>query len=88
MAMARGGTLVFTEGRPVAGLSKEYTFWGTGSILGIPAPIWLLALVYLFTWWLLSQTRFGRYTYALGGSEEVTRLAGIRPASILSLIHI
>jgi len=82
MAAARGGTLVFTEGRPVAGLSKEYTFWGTGAILGIPAPIWLLVLIYLFTWWLLSQTRFGRYTYALGGSEEVTRLAGIRPASI------
>jgi ribose transport system permease protein len=82
MAAARGGTLVFTQGRPVAGLSKEYTFWGTGSILGIPTPIWLLVLVYLFTWWLLSQTRFGRYTYALGGSEEVTRLAGIQPATI------
>lgn len=82
MAAARGGTLVFTQGRPVAGLSKEYTFWGTGLILGIPTPIWLLVLVYLFTWWLLSQTRFGRYTYALGGSEEVTRLAGIQPATL------
>lgn len=87
MAATRGLTLVFTQGRPVAGLPKTFAFLGNGNILGIPTPIWVMAGVYLFSWWVLSQTRFGRYVYALGGSEEVTRLAGIRPATIKLAVY-
>ncbi len=43
----------------------------------LPFPLILLVVVVLICAWLLSQTRFGRHTYAVGGSEEASRRAGI-----------
>src|SRR3989440_9376870 len=43
----------------------------------IPFPLIFLVIVVLICAWLLWQTRFGRYTYALGGSEEASRRAGV-----------
>jgi ribose transport system permease protein len=43
----------------------------------LPFPLILLVVVALICAWLLSQTRFGRHTYAVGGSEEAARRAGI-----------
>ncbi|HVB23360.1 MAG TPA: hypothetical protein VNG51_15575 [Ktedonobacteraceae bacterium] len=43
----------------------------------LPFPLILLVVVVLICAWLLSQTRFGRHTYAIGGSEEASRRAGI-----------
>lgn len=43
----------------------------------LPFPLLLLIVVVLICSWLLSQTRFGRHTYAVGGSEEAARRAGI-----------
>ncbi|EOD53341.1 ABC transporter permease subunit, partial [Aeromonas molluscorum] len=46
-------------------------------LLGLPVPIWLMAIVFLFAWYMLNHTRLGRYIYALGGNESATRLSGI-----------
>lgn len=47
------------------------------SYLGFPLPAMiLLALIVLF-WLILGRTRFGRHTYAVGGSAEAARRAGI-----------
>ena len=43
----------------------------------LPFPLIFLVVVVLICAWLLSQTRFGRHTYAVGGSEEASRRAGI-----------
>ena len=43
----------------------------------LPFPLIVLVVVTLICAWLLSQTRFGRHTYAIGGSEEAARRAGI-----------
>jgi ribose transport system permease protein len=43
----------------------------------LPFPLIFLIIVTLICAWLLSQTRFGRHTYAVGGSEEAARRAGI-----------
>jgi ribose transport system permease protein len=43
----------------------------------LPFPLVLLIVVVLICAWVLSQTRFGRHTYAVGGSEEASRRAGI-----------
>src|SRR5947209_12012844 len=43
----------------------------------LPFPLIVLVIVTLICSWLLSQTRFGRHTYAIGGSQEAARRAGI-----------
>ena len=77
MAAARGLTLVYTEGRPIAGLDEQFTFWGTGDVAGIPTPVVVVALVALAANFLLSQTAFGLHVYAVGGGEETARLASV-----------
>ncbi|MFB0953425.1 MAG: ribose ABC transporter permease, partial [Aeromonadaceae bacterium] len=81
MTALRGFTMVFTDGRPIStGFSETsdaFAVLGTGYWLGIPVPIWIMALVFALAWYLLNHTRLGRYIYALGGNEAATRLSGI-----------
>lgn len=81
MTLLRGVTMVYTEGRPISsGFTKTadvFSWFGTGYVLGIPVPVWLMVIVFAVAWYLLTQTRFGRYVYALGGNESATRLSGI-----------
>lgn len=76
MAAARGLTLVYTQGRPVSGLDDSFKFWA-GNFLGIPVPVLVMIVVAVLAYLLLAHTRFGIYTYAIGGNEETARLASI-----------
>jgi ribose transport system permease protein len=44
----------------------------------IPAPVILTAVIYAAAQFVLTQTVFGRATYAIGGNEEAARLSGVR----------
>ncbi len=54
----------------------------------LPFPLIFLVVVVLICAWLLSQTRFGRHTYAVGGSEEASRRAGIPVVRHTILIYV
>lgn len=88
MTAARGLTLVYTQGRPIAGIEKSFIFWGTGQVLGIPVPVILLAVLSLVAHGVLRYTRFGLHVYATGGSEEITRLAGVPPDRIKLAVYV
>ncbi|MCG8471007.1 MAG: ribose ABC transporter permease [Desulfobacterales bacterium] len=81
MTLVRGLTLVYTDGRPIStgftDVADRFAFIGTGYLLGIPVPVWIMAITFAGAWYLLGHTRLGRYIYALGGNEEATRLSGI-----------
>ena len=81
MTLVRGLTLVYTDGRPIStgftDTADAFTTIGTGYLLGVPVPVWLMAITFGLAWYLLNHTRLGRYIYALGGNEEATRLSGI-----------
>ncbi len=77
MATARGLTLVYTQGRPIAGLDQAFTFWGSESWLGVPMPVWILLITAVIGHLILRQTRLGLHLYAIGGGEETARLAGV-----------
>jgi ribose/xylose/arabinose/galactoside ABC-type transport system permease subunit len=44
----------------------------------LPLAVIGAALLWLGAWVLVARTRFGRHLYAVGGDEEVARLAGVR----------
>jgi ribose transport system permease protein len=77
---ARGAALAATAEQSVrvdsgaAGL----TWLGRGNVGPAPAPVVLLFLAYAIGWLVLRYTRFGRYVYAIGDSEEAARLMGLR----------
>ncbi|WP_119327882.1 ribose ABC transporter permease [Cysteiniphilum halobium] len=78
MTLFRGLTMVFSNGYPIATTSRSFAFIGTGSLLGVPFPVYIMAVVFAVSFYVLKYTRFGRYVYATGGNEEATKLAGIR----------
>lgn len=88
MAVGRGLTLVYTQGRPIAGLEKNFIFWGTGRLLGIPMPVTLMVILAVIAFVVLRHTRFGLYVYATGGNEETTRLAGVSPDQIKLAVYV
>ncbi|ANE75413.1 ribose ABC transporter permease [Dickeya solani] len=81
MLLLRGVTMVYTNGSPIntgfSDAADALGWFGIGRPLGIPTPIWIMAVVFLATWYMLHHTRIGRYIYALGGNEAATRLSGI-----------
>lgn len=87
MTIFRGLTLVYTEGKPIAGLPSSFGIIGRGYLFQIPMPvIWMLvAFAILFV--VLKYTSFGRYVYALGGNEEATRLSGIDTNRVKTYVY-
>lgn len=77
MGIFRGLALVISEGRPIYGFGREFLQIFAGNIGPIPTSVIAATLVALIGWFILSQTRFGKYTIAIGGNEQTTRRAGI-----------
>ncbi|APZ46676.1 ribose ABC transporter permease [Polaribacter reichenbachii] len=77
LTMARGFTMLWTQGHPITGLGDTFGFLGTGWFLGIPMPVWISGFVVIASIILVRKTRFGRYIYAIGGNENAARLSGI-----------
>lgn len=73
LSMARGATVIFSGGRPVpVPLDSDFYFYGTP-----PVPFVICLIVAIVMGALLRFTTFGRYTMAIGGDEEKTRILGV-----------
>lgn len=77
MMAIRGLALTITNGIPVTGLSKSFSFIGTDSWLGIPISVYIMAVCAVVFGIILAKTKSGRYTYAVGSNYDATRLSGI-----------
>jgi ribose transport system permease protein len=87
MSFARGAAMVLTSGNPIARLDRSYFFLGTGTLLGVPVPVWCMLLVAAVGGFLLGRTRLGRYALALGSNEEAVRLAGVPVGRVKLLLY-
>lgn len=77
LTMARGFTMLWTNGFPITGLGESFGYLGTGWFLGIPMPVWVAVGVIAVFGFLIRKSRTGRYIYAIGGNEKATKLSGI-----------
>jgi len=91
MTILRGATLVFTDGKPISFGSSEgalaFSNIGGGNLFGIPNPVLIMIAVFLICYYVLHQTKIGRYTYALGGNEESTKLSGINTDKVKIFVY-
>ena len=73
-----GAVLWYTNGNVIyENVPQELVDFGQAQIFGIPYVVIALAVVALIMLYVLDQTPFGRYLYALGGSKEASRLSGL-----------
>ncbi|AUI50171.1 ABC transporter permease [Arthrobacter crystallopoietes] len=84
LSVARGLTLVVSDGRPVR-TADQVSFLG-GNLGPIPMPIVVLVVAGLVAAFLLNRTVIGRYMYAVGGNTEAARLSGIPVQKVLVIV--
>lgn len=74
--IARGFTLMYTEGKPVSTLTSDFMAIG-GKIGVLPVPVLIYGIMALITWILLNHTRFGKNVYAIGGNVHAAEVSGV-----------
>lgn len=83
LSVFRGVTLLISNGAPISLSSSqpgvaEFTLLGQGRLFGvIPMQLIFFAVIAALGVLLLSRSRFGFNTYAVGGNQEAARLVGI-----------
>lgn len=87
LTIARGLTLLWTQGFPISVLGSHFAYIGTGWLLGIPVPVWLSVLVIFMAYIITQKTALGRYIYAIGGNEHAAKLSGINIKKVKIIIY-
>lgn len=88
MMMARGFAFLLTGGFSIYQVPDSLTWLGQGRTLGIPNTVILLMVLYTVAHLFMSQTRWGRYIYAVGGNEEAARLSGVPVKGVLIFVYL
>lgn len=88
MTIVRGLGFVYSRGYPIYNLPAEFSLIGGGTLLGIPAPVVILACTAVLAWIVLANTPFGRYVYAVGGNEEAARFSGVKTGRVKLSVYV
>jgi putative xylitol transport system permease protein len=71
------GTLLVTRTIPIVNLPDSLLVLGKRSFGPLPMPVIILVLVTIFFWYFTSQTKFGRWLYAVGSNVYAARFSGL-----------
>ena len=88
MTIGRGFAYIYTDGRPITGLSDAYTFIGKGTVGVVPVPVIIFAVVVVIGVFLLHYTKFGRQVFAVGGNEHSAVVSGINATKIKFFVYL
>ena len=77
LTVLSGGANLITDGFPITSFPYEFNFLGSGSLFGVPLPVYIFVAVFGSSYFLMNYTSFGRAIYAVGGNLEAARLSGI-----------
>jgi len=87
LLLSNGATFPNLLGRPGLG-NTGFPFLGSGVLLAVPFPIWLMLLFAAAGAFLAARTPFGRHVYAVGGNERAAQLSGVRVKRIQLLVYV
>nr|WP_205004526.1 ribose ABC transporter permease [Scopulibacillus daqui] len=89
MTIFRGLTLVYTDGKPLTGLSNSFSFQliGKGYFWYIPFPVIWMFIAFVILLFILKKTTIGRGIYAVGGNEEASILSGVKVNRIKVFVY-
>jgi len=77
LTIARGFALIVSDGHPISGLTDSFKYLGQGKIGILSFPAIVFIAIVIISGFFLTQTKFGRGVYSIGGNREASRLSGI-----------
>lgn len=88
LSIARGATLIYTNGQPIGVADGPMRSLGAGSIGPIPVPIVVTLVVFAVAIVVLRSMTFGRYVYATGGNRRAAAFSGIDTNRVRVLVYV
>jgi ribose transport system permease protein len=87
LGAALGLAQVISGGQDLVSIPDVMINFGIGQVLGVPSPVFVALGTAAFAGIVLAKTRFGRYTYAIGSSQEAATRAGLAVQRHLVVIY-
>jgi ribose transport system permease protein len=98
MYALRGIGLLITNGATISITNDSFTGFSRASFLGfpwtdgtwfaVPMLFWMVIVVAVPAYLLLSQSRWGRYLFAIGSNKEAARLSGVNVKVVTYMAYI
>jgi ribose transport system permease protein len=98
MYALRGIGLLITNGATISITNDSFTGfsrasflgfpWTDGSWFAVPMLFWMVIVVAVPAYLLLSQSRWGRYLFAIGSNKEAARLSGVNVKAVTYMAYI
>ena len=76
MLIARSAAKIYSDSKPISGLPESFRALA-GDLAGVPVLVIVVAILYVIAHFVLTRTKLGRYSYAIGGNEQAAWLSGV-----------
>lgn len=87
MWVVNGVTYWYMKGDTIYGFPDQFRAIGSGHLLGVPVPVYLMGLVLVLGGLFTRHTTWGQEVYAVGANQQAARLSGVPVASRLFLVY-
>jgi ribose transport system permease protein len=87
LSLLRGLAQVISNGSPINLRGSTFDWMWANAFGFIPVPALLMLSLFIITGYLLRNSRYGRYAYAIGSNENVARLSGVNVGRTRQIIY-
>lgn len=87
MTMGRGMAQLITEGRILTFNDPAFAWLGSGTLIGLPVPVWIWALTAAGVALLMRRTALGLLIEAVGINRRASALAGVNATVLLIAVY-
>jgi ribose transport system permease protein len=77
MTIIKGVALLVAGGKMIVILQKQFMTIGTGKLLGIPNPIYVMVAFFAVFYLVVYRSSFGRHVAAVGSNESAVKISGV-----------
>jgi ribose transport system permease protein len=84
----RGLALWLTGGKGVSQVPATFRLVDTTKVFGIPFMVWLMIFFYIFFFFVLMNTRFGRHIFVVGGNVDAAYKHGVSVEGVLCRVFV
>ena len=86
--MLYGVVQFITGNKQINVLNCKLMNWiGQSRLLGIPIPVYILAVCFVICYFILNHTVYGRQVYATGGNRQASELSGIPTRRVIVIAY-
>jgi ribose transport system permease protein len=87
MTMLEGLAFIICGGVPIFGFPRGFSVIGQGYLGPVPVPVIIMVVILAIGAFILNETFFGRWFYAVGGNAEAANLSGINVKRVNYLVY-